>query len=460
MARASRTRAARPAGERRAGSSRRAAAPTSRRREPTPARPRGSACRRTAAVDDHPAYRRGLVEVQDEGSQLIALACAPQPGETRGRPVRRRRRQDAGAWQRPLRAPAPRDRHRSRAPVAAGAARRAGGRGHRDAGCSIRRDELEALADWRGKADVVLIDAPCSGSGTWRRNPEARWRLTPERLDRLAAHAGAAARHRCRAGPAGRRLVYAVCSLLSREGAGQIERFLERHSSWISEETAIAGGRADGAGRLLTPGHDRYRRLFRRAASGAHARRQSVEVEILMRSLPRLLLVGFAGVALASPVLSQRADDQIEPKSIELQRQAKALIAAGKLEEADDVLETALAVDPRNRAAFVDLARVAEKQHLSGKAIRMTTRRCCSSPTTPTRSPSRARRWSRWARLLARRQNLQKLQTLCGAKACPQAAQLSAAISRGPTVASAKAPASSEEELAQRPRELRRIRRR
>ena len=68
-----------------------------------------------------------------------------------------------------------------------------------------------------------------------------------------------------------------------------------------------------------------------------------------MRSLPRLLLVGLAGVALAAPVVGQRADDQIQPRSIELQHQGKALLAAGKLEEADDVLETALAVDPRNR---------------------------------------------------------------------------------------------------------------
>ena len=54
----------------------------------------------------------------------------------------------------------------------------------------------------------------------------------------------------------GGRIVYAVCSLLSREGAGQTEDFLSRRSSWIAEATPIAAGRLDGAGRLLTPGHD------------------------------------------------------------------------------------------------------------------------------------------------------------------------------------------------------------
>jgi len=58
------------------------------------------------------------------------------------------------------------------------------------------------------------------------------------------------------------RLVYAVCSLLSREGAGQIDRFLRNRSSWISEPTPIAAGRQDGEGRLLTPGHDRTDGFF------------------------------------------------------------------------------------------------------------------------------------------------------------------------------------------------------
>jgi Tfp pilus assembly protein PilF len=159
-----------------------------------------------------------------------------------------------------------------------------------------------------------------------------------------------------------------------------------------------------------------------------------------MRSLPRLLLVGFAGVALASPVMSQRADDQIQPKSIELQRQAKALTATGKLEEADDMLETALAVDPRNRSAFVDLARVAEKQHLYGKAIRMTNKALLLEPNDPDAIAVQGEAMVEMGAIARAQQNLQKLQTLCGGKACPQAGQLSQAISRGPTVASAKAP--------------------
>jgi 16S rRNA (cytosine967-C5)-methyltransferase len=117
-------------------------------------------------------------------------------------------------------------------------------------------NELAELADWHGSADLVLIDAPCSGSGTWRRNPEGRWRLTPERLDRVIAVQQRLLDIGAELVRPGGRLDYAVCSLLSREGAGQIERFLSRHSSWISEATPIAAGRLDGAGRLFTPGHD------------------------------------------------------------------------------------------------------------------------------------------------------------------------------------------------------------
>jgi len=158
-----------------------------------------------------------------------------------------------------------------------------------------------------------------------------------------------------------------------------------------------------------------------------------------MRSLPRLLLTGFAGLALAAPAVSQRPDDQIQPKSVELQHQGKTLLNAGKLEQAEDALETSLAVDPRNRWAFVDLARVAEKQHLFGKAIRMTNKALALEPNDPDAIAVQGEAMVEMGATARAQANLQKLQGIC-TKGCPQVAQLSAAITRGPTVASATAP--------------------
>jgi len=161
-----------------------------------------------------------------------------------------------------------------------------------------------------------------------------------------------------------------------------------------------------------------------------------------MRSLPRLLLTGFVAVALAAPVASQRPDDQIQPKSVALQHQGKALLNAGKLDQAEDALETALAVDPRNRWAYVNLARVAERQHLFGKAIRMTNKALVMEPNDPEALAVQGEAMVEMGATARAQANLQKLQQVCGAKGCPQVAQLSAAITRGPTVASAKAPAT------------------
>jgi len=159
-----------------------------------------------------------------------------------------------------------------------------------------------------------------------------------------------------------------------------------------------------------------------------------------MQSLPRLLLVGLAALTLAAPVASQRSDDQILPKSVDLDQQARQLISAGKLEQAEDALETALAIDPRNRAAFVDMGRVAEKQHLFGKAIRMTNKALEMEPNDPNAIAIQGVAMVEMGATARAQANLQKLQTICGGKACPQIAELSAAITRGPTVASAKPP--------------------
>ena len=161
-----------------------------------------------------------------------------------------------------------------------------------------------------------------------------------------------------------------------------------------------------------------------------------------MQSMPRLLLVAISGLALAAPVAGQRADDQILPKSIELQHQARESISAGKLEQAEDLLETSLAVDPRNRGAYIDIARIAEKQRLFGKAIRMTNKALLLEPNDPDALAVQGEAMVDMGATARAQANLQKLQAICGAKACPQVAQLSSAISRGPTVAAAQVPPS------------------
>jgi 16S rRNA (cytosine967-C5)-methyltransferase len=193
--------------------------------------------------------------VQDEGSQLIALACEARDGE---------RILDlcagGGGKALALAAAAPgaqilaTDTNRSRLSKLPPRAAKAGAK--IDTRLLNMPRELEVLADWSESADLVLVDAPCSGSGTWRRNPEGRWRLTPERLQRLIQLQA----HLLDVGAAmvrpGGRLVYAVCSILASEGERQAADFLSRRSSWVAQETPIAAGRSAGVGKLLTPGHD------------------------------------------------------------------------------------------------------------------------------------------------------------------------------------------------------------
>ena len=212
-------------------------------------------------IDDSASYREGLVEVQDEGSQLIALACDPQPG---------RRILDlcagAGGKALALAAAAPAatilatDSNRARLSKLPPRADRAAAKIETRLLNPPR--ELEGLSDWVASADIVLVDAPCSGSGTWRRNPEARWRLTPERLNRLVEAQSRLLEIGAELVRPGGSLVYAVCSLLAREGAGQVEHFLGSRSAWVAQDILANAGRLDGSGRLLTPHHDRTDGFF------------------------------------------------------------------------------------------------------------------------------------------------------------------------------------------------------
>lgn len=158
-----------------------------------------------------------------------------------------------------------------------------------------------------------------------------------------------------------------------------------------------------------------------------------------MRISKRFLVLGAAAAMVASPVVGQRPDNQILPQSVELQKQARDQMSAGKLIDAADLLETALAVDPRNRSAFVDLARIAMQQKLFGKAVRLANEALQLEPNDLDAIEIQGEAMVELGAMPRARDNLAKLQRLCS-NDCPQVAALSAAITRGPTVASAKSP--------------------
>ena len=118
--------------------------------------------------------------------------------------------------------------------------------------------EVSMLDDWQGKATRVFVDAPCSGSGTWRRSPELRWRLTPARLERHLADQSRLMDIGAELVAPGGKLLYAVCSVITREGRAQVDEFLNRHAGWTADSGYLPDGigRAAGSGFLLTPGRD------------------------------------------------------------------------------------------------------------------------------------------------------------------------------------------------------------
>lgn len=161
-----------------------------------------------------------------------------------------------------------------------------------------------------------------------------------------------------------------------------------------------------------------------------------------MRPLPRAVLISLAAALVAAPVAGQQPDSQVSPRSLELLKQGEAHLAAGRFVEADDSLETALAVDPRNRAAFIALAKVAQRQKLFGQAIRFTNKALALEPNDVTAIALQGEAMMGLGAVARAKENLARLQKLCP-NGCPQATELSAAISRGPNVAAANPPAAS-----------------
>jgi tetratricopeptide (TPR) repeat protein len=154
-------------------------------------------------------------------------------------------------------------------------------------------------------------------------------------------------------------------------------------------------------------------------------------MEFLMRLTPIALSLAFVAATMASAGNGQRPDDQINPRSTALVEQGRAASAAGRHNDAIDLLETALVVDPGNRAAYITLARVAQAQRLPGKAVRYYADALRLEPNDVTALAGQGEAYVQRGAVERARANLQRVQTLCRAP-CPQAQQLAAVIQRGP----------------------------
>ncbi|MGD1924976.1 MAG: RsmB/NOP family class I SAM-dependent RNA methyltransferase [Paracoccaceae bacterium] len=172
------------------------------------------------------AYLGGLVEIQDAGSQQLALLAKARPGE---------RILDlcAGGGGKALAmAAAAGGRAIIHAYDVSSARLEALPARAQRAGASIEIIDRKTLEKSFGTYDVVFVDAPCSGSGAWRRNPDAKWRLTEARLQSLiAVQSELLEQARKLVQPEGR-IIYGTCSIFDAENASQIDQFLKRHPTW------------------------------------------------------------------------------------------------------------------------------------------------------------------------------------------------------------------------------------
>ncbi len=192
------------------------------------AAPQASA--RASPVEATPAFEKGWFEVQDLGSQIAAARagtiahrqvldfCAGGGGKTLALAALMENTGQLFAF----------DIDAGRLAETVRRARRAGVRN-----LQVRSPlEAGALNELEGRMDLVFVDAPCTGTGTWRRHPDAKWRLTPAQLDRRIAEQdkvlGEAARF---VRPEGR-LIYVTCSLLAEENEDRVAAFLSGHSAF------------------------------------------------------------------------------------------------------------------------------------------------------------------------------------------------------------------------------------
>jgi 16S rRNA (cytosine967-C5)-methyltransferase len=195
--------------------------------------PAGIRCAGRPPINRHPLFAQGLVEVQDEGSQLLAWLVGPRRGEMVADYC-------AGAGGKAL-AMAMLMRGTGRLYAMDTSATRLallGPRAARAGVTSIHSTVLSGESDARakrlaGKMDRVLVDAPCSGFGTLRRNPDLKWRHGAEAVSQLAAKQLRILESASRLVKKGGRLVYATCSILQEENEAVVDAFAARHPEFF-----------------------------------------------------------------------------------------------------------------------------------------------------------------------------------------------------------------------------------
>jgi 16S rRNA (cytosine967-C5)-methyltransferase len=240
------------------------------RAEPTRWSPIGlrvrlSADAKSPAIHAEPPFRKGEIEIQDEGSQLAALLAGAKPGEQVIDLA-------AGAGGKTLALAAAMENRgqiyatdidkRQLVPIHERIARA----GARNIQVRTPRGDADVVADLNGRADLVVIDAPCTGTGTWRRNPDAKWRIRPGALAERVKEQVVLLDRAVRLVKPGGRVAYITCSVLDEENGDQVRAFIGRCPGFSVEkpaETAQAlGERAylfaraaliSGEGLLMTP---------------------------------------------------------------------------------------------------------------------------------------------------------------------------------------------------------------
>lgn len=186
---------------------------------------------RVPHVQSEPAFLKGAVEVQDEGSQLVALLAGAKPGEqvldlcaggggkTLALGAEMNNKGQIFATDSDQRRLAPIHDRLTRAGV-------------RNVQVRTPKKGVMDLDDLQGKMDLVLVDAPCTGTGTWRRHPDAKWRMRENALELRTGEQREVLDHAARYVKKGGRLAYITCSLLDEENGAQIAAFLECHSDF------------------------------------------------------------------------------------------------------------------------------------------------------------------------------------------------------------------------------------